>query len=78
VQVIVLNTTPASAVPPANDSASLTGWPGVAETLDCDGMTTVAAKTVIATEAGLTVPANVLVVSVNVALSESVGLLAVA
>jgi hypothetical protein len=34
--------------------------------------------TVIAIEPGLTVPANVLVVSVTVALSESVGLLAVA
>jgi hypothetical protein len=35
-------------------------------------------ETVMATEAGLTVPANAVVVSVTVALTESVGLLAVA
>jgi hypothetical protein len=78
VQVIVLNTTPSSAAPPANDVDTFTAWPGVPETLDCGVVTAGITNTVIATEAGLTVPVNVAVASVTVALSESVGLLAVA
>jgi hypothetical protein len=78
VQVIVLNTTPASAAPPAKDADTFTAWPGVPETLDCGVVTAGVANTVIVTEAGLTFPGNLLVVSVTVAVSESVGLLTVA